>query len=92
MKPIYRCEYCDFTGVEEEVLKHEENCHKNYNLKSCLTCKHCKTDGFKIVECKQGREILEGKMYIGCSKHEVGEVEVVGIMKTLFGDFLSKEK
>ena len=22
MKLIYRCEYCDFTGIEEEVLKH----------------------------------------------------------------------
>ena len=33
MKPIYRCEYCDFTGIEEDVLKHEETCNKNYNLK-----------------------------------------------------------
>ena len=33
MKPIYRCEYCDFTGIEEDVMKHEEACNKNYNYR-----------------------------------------------------------
>ena len=87
MKPIYRCDYCDFTGIEEEVQKHELECTKNYNLKGCLTCKHCMSDGLSKVECKLNREIPEGKMYTQCPAHEVGEVEVVGIMK-MFGDFL----
>lgn len=81
MKPIYRCEYCDFTGIAEEVQKHEEECIKNYNLKGCYTCKHCSTDGFKTVKCKQDIELPEGKyMKKGCSKHEVGEMEVIGFM------------
>ena len=37
MKAIYRCEYCDVTGTEEEIREHEEGCFKNYNKKSCLT-------------------------------------------------------
>ena len=85
MKLIYRCEYCDFTGIEEDVLKHEETCNKNYNLKSCLTCKHCSTDGIKKMECKQGKEIPEGKMFERCPLHEKGTPEITGVMK-MFGD------
>ena len=81
MKPIYRCEYCDFTGIEEDVLKHEETCNKNYNLKSCLTCKHCSTDGIKNMKCNQGKEIPEGKMFEKCLMHEKGTPEITGFMK-----------
>ena len=87
MKPIYRCEYCDVTGTEEEIRKHEEECIKNYNKKSCLTCKHCSTDGFKKIECKKGKEILEEKMYTNCSSHEVGEPEVTGFMGAFMDAF-----
>ena len=89
MKAIYRCEYCDVTGTEEEILKHEEECIKNYNKKSCLTCKYCSTDGFKKVECKQGKEIPEGQMVERCPMHEVGEIEVTGFMK-VFGDMFKQ--
>lgn len=81
MKAIYRCEYCDVTGTEEEILEHEEECIKNYNKKSCFTCKYCETDGFKTVKCKRGREIPEDKYYENCPKHEVGEPEVTGFMR-----------
>lgn len=81
MKPIYRCEYCDFTGIEEDVLKHEETCSKNYNRKSCLTCKHCISDGIEKTECKQGKEIPEGKIFEKCSLHEKGTPEITGFMK-----------
>lgn len=87
MKPIYRCEYCDFTGTEEEVLKHEEDCAKNYHLKGCYTCKHCSTDGFKTVKCKSGTEIPEGKYVKGCPNHEVGEMEVIGFMGAFMNVF-----
>ena len=80
MKPIYRCEYCDVTGTEEEIREHEEKCIKNYNKKGCLTCKYCETDGINTVKCKQGTEIAEGKYCENCPKHETGEPEVVGIM------------
>lgn len=87
MKQIYRCEYCDVTGTEEEIREHEEKCFKNYNLKGCYTCKHCSTDGFKMVKCKQGIEIPEEKYVKGCSKHEVGEIEVTGFMGVFMDAF-----
>lgn len=89
MKPIYRCEYCDVTGTEEEVQKHEEECIKNYNKKSCYTCKHCNTDGLKKVECKKGKEIPEGKYFERCPMHEVGEPEITGIM-SMFTDLFKQ--
>ena len=91
MKIIYKCEYCDVTGTKEELQKHEKECVKNYHKKSCLTCKHCLTDGFKTVECKQGIEIPEGKMRTNCPQHEVGEMEVMGFMKMFSDLFKSKE-
>lgn len=89
MKPIYRCEYCDVTGTEEEIREHEEKCIKNYNKKSCLTCKHCETDGIKSVKCKLGIEIEEDKYYENCPKHEVGKPEVKGFMK-MFEEMFKK--
>ena len=90
MKPLYRCEYCEFTGTEEEVKEHEATCIKNYNLKGCLTCVHCNTDGFKTITCMAGREIPEGQMYQNCSYHKQGKVEVTGVMK-VFSDLFSWE-
>lgn len=88
MKPIYRCEYCDVTGTEEEIREHEEKCAKNYNKRSCLTCKHCSTDGFSKIECKNGKEVPEGKMFERCPAYENGKIEVSGFMK-MFDDFFN---
>ena len=71
----------NFTGIEEDVLKHEETCSKNYNRKSCLTCKHCSSDGIKKTECKQGKEIPEGRMFEKCPLHEKGTPEITGFMQ-----------
>lgn len=87
MKPIYRCEYCDFTDIEEEVQKHEAGCPKNYNRKNCWTCKHCWTDGIKTIGCNKGKEIPEGKMYTYCETHEIGEPEVKGFMGAFMDAF-----
>ena len=90
MKPLYRCEYCDVTGTEEEIREHEEKCIKNYKKKSCFTCKHCATDGVQSVKCKLGIEIEEDKYYENCPKHEVGKPEVKGFMK-MFEEMFMKE-
>ena len=80
MKPVYKCEYCDKMGIEEEIREHEKDCFKNFNNKNCMTCKHCKTDGIKRMECICGIEIPEGKQFLHCDKHEKGKPEVVGFM------------
>ena len=68
MKPLFRCEYCDKTGIEEEIAKHEEECFYNYNKRSCTTCKHAQIKGLKYI-CNAGKEIPEGKMFIGCESY-----------------------
>ena len=74
MKPIYRCEYCDKMGTEEDILEHEETCTYNYNKKSCPTCKHAENRLLKYT-CKIGKEIPEGQMYVGCGKYEWDEID-----------------
>ena len=72
MKQIFRCEYCDFTGVEEEVLNHEETCLHNYKRKSCSTCEFKEIKGLNY-KCTNGKDIPEGQMYTGCDKYERDE-------------------
>lgn len=72
MKQIFRCEYCDKMGTEEDILKHEEECIYNYTKRACYTCKNAENKVFKY-SCKLGKEIPEGKIYIGCDKYEWDE-------------------
>ena len=72
MKQLFRCDYCDFTGTEQEVCKHERECPKNHTLKGCMTCKHC-SQMATYVTCKLGKEIEEGKYIVNCSSYDRGE-------------------
>lgn len=74
MKPVFKCDYCKFTGAEDEVRKHELECANNYNKRSCLTCIH--RDGIKSTEngwaykCKEGNDIPAHHIYENCYKYE----------------------
>ena len=83
MKPVFRCDYCDKIGTEEEMKAHEAECSKNFNNKGCLTCKHCKMDTLATMTCVYGKEIPEGKQWLHCARHEKGEPEVIGTAKVL---------
>ena len=74
MKPIFRCEYCDKMGTEEDILKHEEECLYNYTKRACYTCKHAEAKVHKY-NCKLDKEIPEGKIYTCCDKYEWDEVD-----------------
>lgn len=65
MKPLFRCEYCDKIGTEEELIKHENECIYNHNKKSCFTCEHADNKIIKFA-CKLGKEIPEGKLFEFC--------------------------
>lgn len=69
MKPIYRCEYCDKMGTEEDILAHEQICLFNHTIRSCSTCKH-EVNKIKKIDCKAGKEIPEGQQFIHCDKYE----------------------
>ena len=73
MKPVYRCEYCDHMGTEDEVREHEEKCIDNYNRRSCFTCKHKTWTTLNQYECDFGKEIPEGKIFEFCGQYERAE-------------------
>ena len=74
MKQVYRCEYCDHMGTEEDVLKHEQECLWNRDKRTCTTCKKCDR-GFLKYKCNDGNEIPDGQMFVNCDKYEWDEVD-----------------
>jgi hypothetical protein len=88
MKPIFRCEYCDTMGIEEDIAKHEVECIHNHTRRSCWTCKHVERKGLRFV-CKADQEIPEGKMFEFCKSYEWDEKDHTTrnptVMNTLFG-------
>lgn len=71
MKPVFKCDYCNFIGTEEQVRKHEdEDCYDNYTKRSCTTCVHKSIASLKQYKCNCGIEIPEGKMMTQCKKYE----------------------
>lgn len=70
MRPVFRCDYCNFIGTEKEVAEHEPNCFGNYNKRSCCTCSHKGYANFKQYKCACGKEIPEGMEVRFCDKYE----------------------
>lgn len=85
MKPLFRCDYCDFTGVEEEVIKHEETCMHNHTRRSCSTCKHATLKSLNY-ECAVGKDVPKGQMYTGCDCYEWDEKNHVYRNSNPFGN------
>ena len=92
MKPVFKCEYCDFMGAKEDVEKHESECVDNYDNRSCTTCKHKKTyfNPTLRFECENGIEIPEGKMFENCKSYERKEkINYKNAMDDLLGGFFN---
>lgn len=91
MKPVFKCDYCEFMGTEEKVREHEINCMYNYDRKSCHTCVH-KRLGSKdrqwFYRCKAGKEIPEGKIFEFCTQYERKE-KSDNLLDGLFDDLFS---
>ena len=95
MKPVYKCDYCNEMGTEEEIREHEPTCHYNYDRKSCYTCVHkkfsCKQNGTLTIsktwvfECKADKEIPEGCIVEFCSKYDRNK-ESNATLSNLFGN------
>lgn len=77
MKQVYKCDYCKFIGIEEEVRKHEQKHIENYDIKDCYTCKNLGQLRFEEknikYECKAGKEIPTGSIYRYCDLYEQKE-------------------
>ena len=70
MKPVFKCDYFEFVGTEDEVRAHEAQCFENYNKKSCFTCKHKTHKDLFNFNCEVGKEIPKGKYFEQCSQYE----------------------
>lgn len=92
MKPVYKCDYCDKMGTEDEIREHEAECPDNYTLRHCSSCVNrtynSKIGKFGGYECKAGKEIPEGKQFVNCDLHEPKEKpkdDLLSIFGGLFG-------
>ena len=89
MKALYRCDYCDTIGTENEIFKHEAQCRKNPRRLNCSTCQHHGYVNFKQIKCNlhPEREIKEEHEVINCPGHEVREsyTDIEDIIHSMFG-------
>jgi len=91
MKPVFKCDYCDFIDTEEKVREHESTCTDNYDRKSCYTCinKRIKVEDSKIsYVCEDGMDIPDGKIFEFCPKYErkeKSEYPLADLFGGLFG-------
>ena len=85
MKQLFRCDYCNEIGTEEEIREHEESCLWNYTKKSCYTCKHAERSGINFL-CKGGEDLELGRYMQGCASWEYNGQNHA--KKNPFGNFL----
>lgn len=48
MKPVFKCEYCNFIGTKEAVEEHEEVCIDNPEVKCCQNCRYARENPYTI--------------------------------------------
>lgn len=48
MKPVFKCEYCNFIGTKEAVEEHEKVCIDNPEVKCCQNCRYAYEDAYSI--------------------------------------------
>lgn len=85
MKPVYKCEYCTFTGTEDEVREHEVRCTENYDRRSCYTCEH-RGNGGSQFQCNCGRDIPANHIYEFCPNYcRKSEDKLTNVLDMLFG-------
>lgn len=92
MKPLFRCDYCPFTGTEDEVREHEPKCMNNYDKESCYTCAHrgklTMINGHFKYQCNKDIDIPEDNIYEYCKLYErVIRLSANRIVENLFGGF-----
>lgn len=90
MKALYKCDFCDKIGTEEEIYEHEIYCENNPKRMSCRYCTNKKTkfvNGSGITYLCDAKEIPEGCEYINCDKFtliKMNDFSVNDIFGSLF--------
>lgn len=61
MKPVFKCEYCNFMGTREVVEEHEKVCIDKPEVKCCQNCKYSYSD--ESYDCTEPRYYYLYKPY-----------------------------
>lgn len=61
MKPVFKCDYCNFMGTKEVVEEHEKVCIDNPEVKCCQNCKYSYSD--ESYDCTEPRYYCLYKPY-----------------------------
>lgn len=89
MISLYKCDYCNFIGSEEEVYKHENICEHNPSRLNCSSCQYSSFKTMKQYKCtlRPEREIPENQEFINCPDHSIREYPhtMKDIMGNIFG-------
>ena len=93
MKALYKCDFCDMTGTEEDVYIHEATCMNNPKRKSCQYCENKKTsfNSSKVIYTCDFKDIPEGQQYINCDKFTLKKMNDFSI-NNIFGSFFSPRR
>ena len=87
MKPVYKCDYCDHMGTEDDVREHEIKCFYNYDRKSCYTCKHRDSISLVRYKCLLDIDIPEKHIIEFCGKYEQNEKGQPKTADDIFSNF-----
>ena len=94
MKPVFKCDYCEFMGTEEDVKNHENTCINNYDKRSCYTCEHrgvlTFVNGIPKYKCDKEIDIPEGTIFEFCKSYERKKEthdRATNFIKDIFGMF-----
>ena len=85
MKPVFKCDYCQHIGTEEDVREHESICMENYDRKNCYTCTNRNIKTLTKFGCDCGKEIPEGHILEFCDKYERKEKKIDYDLGNIFG-------
>lgn len=92
MKPVFKCDYCEFMGTDEEVKEHEPVCRDNYDLKNCYTCQHRgkleSAEGGCRYQCNKGKDIPVNCILQFCPEYEREEKKTDNI-SNIFGNIFN---
>ena len=94
MKPVFKCDYCQFMGTEEEVSKHEPRCFNNYDRRSCYTCEHRGelnvVRGLMNYKCKKCVPIANGTILEFCEYYERAPKPDYKLFEATYGNIFDK--
>lgn len=78
MKPVFKCEYCNFIGTEKEIEEHEKVCINNPDVKCCQNCRYARENPYTISFGYDTPELKYMCMYRPCTNDDLNVLYMGG--------------